>query len=173
MRAGSRAERAGSMSRCALRKTNVRAQLGKGLPHPSGNQLLHPSPRQGGSLGWDCYHPRVGQEKPSHPFAPFQHLSIGAGGEAVRGSIPAGREGGEGEAELTQECAACSAICSWPSHGAGGKGTASGQSFPARSFSGTIFRIFLGGGRRGVLLVVTRTKTCDSKSSIPPGHGIM
>ncbi|CAN8187127.1 unnamed protein product [Coccothraustes coccothraustes] len=43
---------------------------------------------------------------------------------------------------------------------------------PGWRFSG-LYLGFL--GRSGVLLVVTRTKTCDSigNSSVPPGHGIM
>lgn len=163
MRAGSRAERAGSMSGCTLRKTNVSVQPGRGWLIPEG--IIPSTPRQGGSWG-DRYHPRVGQEKPKSSLCPFQHLSIHAGGEAVResspGSIPAGREG---EREKLSDSGMCSLLChlllAQP-----------GANPPCSELLRTIFRDFWG-GRRGVLLVVTRTKTCDSNSSVPPGHSIM
>lgn len=118
-----------------------------------------PQPTAGRELGGDRYHPRVGQEKPSHLFAPFQHLSTPAGGEAMRGSspgsIPAGREG---EREKLSDSGMCSLLCHLllarvcPGHHTGLVEKAQpGANPPCSQLLRTIFRIFFFGKERGVI----------------------
>lgn len=137
MQAGSRAERARSVSRCTFRKTNVCIQLGRGWFIPEGIASSTPSHGREGTGGIVIIHVwarktqviRLPFPIPFHPCWRRSHARI------QPGIHPSSQGRGEGEVECLRNvqpalpsAPGTGPAVSWPSHGACGKGTVRCQS---------------------------------------------